>query len=102
MANATDGTAITLNATDMLRFVLAPNYNGAATALSAHLIESGQSITSGATIDLTGATGGTTHISSGTVALNETVNAVNDAPSLTSPSYTLIDFQKDANRFRPT
>ena len=65
---------------DLLRFVPAANYNGAATALSANLIESGQAITSGATLDLTGATGGTTHISSATVALSETINAVNDAP----------------------
>ena len=73
--------ALTLNASDMLRFVPAANYNGSATALSANLIESGQTITSGATINLTGATGGTTHISSGTVALSETINSVNDAPS---------------------
>ncbi|MBW8832223.1 MAG: type I secretion C-terminal target domain-containing protein, partial [Burkholderiales bacterium] len=47
-----------------------------------NLIESGQTITSGATLNLTGATGGTTHISSGTVALSEAINAVNDAPVL--------------------
>ena len=34
-------------ASDLLRFVPAANYNGAATALSANLIESGQAITSG-------------------------------------------------------
>ena len=55
---ATTAAAITLNASDLLRFVPAANYNGAATALSANLIESGQAITSGATLDLTGATGG--------------------------------------------
>src|SRR5207253_3134251 len=60
---ATTTTAITLNASDLLRFVPAANYNGAATALSANVIESGQTITSGTTINLTGATGGTTHIS---------------------------------------
>ena len=67
-------------ALDLLRFLPAANYNGAATALAANLIESGQAITSGATLDLTGATGGTTHISSATVALAATINAVNDAP----------------------
>src|SRR4029077_10045232 len=41
---ATTTTAITVNASDMLRFVPAANYNGAATALSANLIESGQAI----------------------------------------------------------
>src|SRR5205085_800255 len=81
---ATTTTAITLNASDLLRFVPAANYNGAATALGANLIESGQAITSGATLDLTGATGGTTHISSATVALSETITAVNDAPVVSS------------------
>ena len=80
LGSATATAAITLNATDLVRFVPAANYNGPATALSANLIESGQSITSGATINLTGATGGTTHISASTVALSEIVNAVNDAP----------------------
>ena len=96
LANATDGTAITLNATDMLRFVPAANYNGAATTLSANVIESGQSITSGATVDLTvtGATGGTSHISSGTIALSETINAVNDAP-VASGSATLGTIDED-------
>ena len=81
LGNATTTAAIALNATDLLRFVPAANFNGAATALSANLIESGQAITSGAILDLTGATGGTTHISTATVALSETVNPVNDAPS---------------------
>ena len=80
LGSATTASAVTLNGTDLLRFVPAANYNGSATALSANLIQSGQSITSGATLDLTGATGGTTHISSATVALSETINPVNDAP----------------------
>src|SRR5207237_381954 len=91
---ATTTTAITLNASDMLRFVPAANYNGAATALSANLIESGQAITSGATLNLTGATGGTTHISSATVALSETITAVNDAPTA-SGSATLAAINED-------
>ncbi|MGA7178783.1 MAG: DUF2341 domain-containing protein [Thiobacillaceae bacterium] len=80
LASATATTAVTLNATDLLRFVPAANYNGSATALAANLIESGQAITSGATLNLAGATGGTTHISAGTVTLSETITAVNDAP----------------------
>ena len=48
LGSATTTTAITLDATAMLRFVPAANYNGSATALSANLIESGQSITNGA------------------------------------------------------
>src|SRR5207248_1228796 len=100
--NATTTAALTLNASDLLRFVPAANYNGSATALSANLIESGLSITSGAPINLTGATGGATHISSATVALSETINSVNDAPlgankSVTSPkngsyTFTASDF----------
>nr|WP_283813808.1 VCBS domain-containing protein [Bradyrhizobium niftali] len=86
LGNETTSAALTLNATDMLRFVPAANYNGSATALSANLIESGQTITSGASVNLTGATGGTTHISSGTVPLSETVSAVNDAPVNTVPA----------------
>ena len=89
LAGATTTAAITLNAADLLRFVPAANYNGAATALSANLIESGQGITSGATLDLTAVdTGGTTHISSAAVALSETINAVNDAPSGTDKTVT--------------
>ena len=88
-------TSIALNASDLLRFVPAANYNCSATALSANLIESGLAIISGATINLTGATGGSTHISSGTVALSETVNAVNDAP-IASGSATLAAINEDA------
>src|SRR5262249_875607 len=81
LGGATTTAAITLKDSDLLRFVPAADYNGAATALSANLIESGQTVTSGATLDLTGATGGSTHISLAAVALSETINAVNDAPS---------------------
>ena len=89
LAGATTTAAITLNVADLLRFVPAANYNGAATALSANLIESGQGITSGATLDLTAVdTGGTTHVSSAAVALSETINAVNDAPSGTDKTVT--------------
>jgi VCBS repeat-containing protein len=95
LGGATTSTAITLNASDMLRFVPALNYNGAATALSANLIESGQSINSGGTLNLTGATGGTTHVSSATVALSETITAINDAP-VTSGSATLAAINEDA------
>ncbi|MFN6050269.1 MAG: hypothetical protein ACK47R_05520, partial [Planctomycetia bacterium] len=53
LASATSSAAITLKATDYLRFVPAANYNGQATALSANLIETGGAvITSGATVNL--------------------------------------------------
>jgi hypothetical protein len=96
LASAATTTAITLDGTDLLRFVPATNYNGAATALSANLIESGQSITSGATLDLTGATGGTTHISSATVALSETITPVNDAPVINAHGGTLTYTENQA------
>ena len=91
--SAATPAAITLKSTDFLRFVPAANYNGAATALSANLIETGPTITSGATLDLTGATGGATHISSATVALSHTINAVNDAPiaTITPASYNATE-----------
>ncbi len=73
LPTATVSAAITLNATDLLRFVPKTNYYGPATPLSANLIESGQTITSGAAINLNNATGGSTHISSATVTLNHTI-----------------------------
>ena len=73
--------AVTLVTSDWLRFVPAANYNGAATPLAAHLIESGgAAIVSGAAVDLGTGTGGSTVYSAATVALNETVNPVNDPP----------------------
>jgi VCBS repeat-containing protein len=60
LVSATSSAAITLKATDYLRFVPAANYNGQATALSANLIESGgAAIVSGATVNLSGAGGAT-------------------------------------------
>jgi VCBS repeat-containing protein len=82
LGSATATTAITLSADLALRFVPTANYNGEATTLGAHLIETGgAAITNGAAVDLiaTG-TGGSTHYSVATVALGETINAVNDAP----------------------
>jgi VCBS repeat-containing protein len=74
-------SAVTLAGSDWLRFVPAANYNGAATPLAAHLIESGgAAIVGGATVDLSAGTGGTTVYSAATVALNETINPVNDPP----------------------
>jgi hypothetical protein len=88
-------TAVTLASTDLLHFVPAANYNGAATALAANLIESGTTITSGGTIDLTSTgTGGITHYSSATVALNHTITAVNDAP-VASGNATLAAINED-------
>ncbi|MBX9716712.1 MAG: VCBS domain-containing protein, partial [Burkholderiaceae bacterium] len=72
---------MTLVTTDLLRFLPATNYNGDAPPLAAHLIESGGApIVSGTTVDLSGGTGGSTVYSAATVAINTTINPVNDAP----------------------
>ncbi|MEA2840969.1 MAG: hypothetical protein QOF41_2299 [Methylobacteriaceae bacterium] len=71
-------------ATDVrLRFVPAANYNGAAPGLTTHLIDDSAGAPIGATtgVDVS-LTGGTTQYSSATVALGETILAVNDPPVL--------------------
>jgi len=77
-----DASALTLSPTTAIRFNPAQDYNGAAPALTVHLADNTATITDGAHIDLSGlgATGGTTPWSTGTVALSETINAVDDAP----------------------
>ncbi len=82
LPSASTSTAVTLASTDLLRFLPTANYNGAATALTANLIESGTTITSGGVINLisTG-TGGITPYSSASVVLNHTITAINDAPT---------------------
>ena len=84
LGNTSGAAAITLAVADMIRFVPATNYNGPATPLSAHLIESGQSIVSGAAVNLSGIVGGATHISFDGVALNHTINPLNAAPVVTA------------------
>ncbi|NBR07224.1 MAG: tandem-95 repeat protein, partial [Planctomycetes bacterium] len=86
LATATISDAITLKATDSLRFVPAANYNGQATALSANLIETGGSaIISGAPVNLSGV-GGATVYSATAVSLANTVTPINDAPTLAAIS----------------
>jgi VCBS repeat-containing protein len=81
LASATINSAITLRATDYLRFVPAANYNGQATALSANIIETGgAAITSGAVVNLSNAIGSTSSYSQQTVSVNHTITSVNDAP----------------------
>ncbi|MFM8572557.1 MAG: Calx-beta domain-containing protein [Pirellula sp.] len=85
-----DATSLTLKATDSLRFVPVANFNGQAPALSVRLIETPRSITTGATVDVSGSNnGGTTTVSAATVTLTHTVNAVNDAPVVVNSSATL-------------
>lgn len=90
--------AVTLTATDWLRFVPAPDYNGAATPLAVNLIESGgAAISSGATVDLSTGTGTGTGASSvysaNTVALNETITPVNDPPLAVNDHFTTSEDQ---------
>ncbi|MCX7311720.1 MAG: Ig-like domain-containing protein, partial [Alphaproteobacteria bacterium] len=96
LSDATEALALTLRSTDFIRFVPAANYNGPVTALSAHLIDSGQTVAFRATVDLTGATGGATHVSSGLVALGGAINAVNDAPVLNANGGSLAYTENQA------
>jgi VCBS repeat-containing protein len=76
-----NAAAVTLASSDLLRFLPAANYNGTATPLQAHLIESGgAAISSGATVDLSAGTGASSVYSASTVAVIQTINPVNDAP----------------------
>jgi Ca2+-binding RTX toxin-like protein len=78
---ATTAAAVLVSAGTAIRFNPALNFNGSPPDLIVHLVDSsGAAITNGATVNLTGATGGTTRYSSATVALSESVTAVNDAP----------------------
>jgi hypothetical protein len=83
---ASDSAAVLLAAGTSIRFNPAPNFNGAAPTLTVHLVDaSGGALTDGAIADAS-VTGGTTRYSSGTVVLDETVTAVNDAPVNTTPA----------------
>ncbi|HEY0311187.1 MAG TPA: tandem-95 repeat protein [Allosphingosinicella sp.] len=98
VGTVSDGSALLLDASTALRFNPAQDFNGAAPALTVHLVDaSAGSIPTGSTADLSaaGATGGTTAYSTGTVDLGDTVTAMNDNPVLaatgTSFSYTEND-----------
>jgi Ca2+-binding RTX toxin-like protein len=78
---ASTASAVLISAGTLIRFFPALNFNGAPPDLVVHLVDSsGAAITNGSTVNLTGATGGTTRYSATTVALSESVTAVNDAP----------------------
>jgi Ca2+-binding RTX toxin-like protein len=78
---ATTASAVLVSAATAIRFNPALNFNGSPPDLIVHLVDSsGAAITNGSTVNLTGATGGTTRYSTATVALSESVTAVNDAP----------------------
>ena len=78
---ASTASAVLISAGTAIRFNPVLNFNGSPPDLVVHLVDSsGAAITNGATVNLTGATGGTTRYSTGTVALSQSVTAVNDAP----------------------
>src|SRR6185369_709470 len=82
-ASVGSNAAIQLHPTDLLEFVPAANFNGAAPALSVKLIESGgTAFTSGNTVDLSagGSSGGSTIYSAATLTLSHSVTSVKDAP----------------------
>ena len=97
--SASDTTAILIPANSLLYYQPAANFNG--TVNDAITIRAWDETAGPAgtpyNITANGGTGGTTPFSSATDTVSIIVNPVNDAPVLTSPSYTLIDFQKDAN-----
>ncbi|WP_157619102.1 hypothetical protein [Skermanella stibiiresistens] len=91
-------SALVIKDTDSLRFVPTANWNGAAPVLSVHLIDdSAGGVVSGARVDLTSlGTGGATPYSTGVIALNATVTAVNDAPVATGGTALLPAIIEDA------
>ncbi|MCL7406453.1 VCBS domain-containing protein [Paradonghicola geojensis] len=78
-----EASALTLAATDRLRFVPAANYNGAAPALTVKLIDSSTTVTSGATRDVS-TSGGTTAFSASDVVLSHSVTPKLDLPVITT------------------
>ena len=80
-------TALALTPTSLLRFLPAANYNGAAPALTAHLIDNSAAVSNGAVS--IGGYGGMTPYSSGTVALTSSITAVNDTPTVPATATTV-------------
>ena len=73
----------------------AANWNGSAPTLTVALIDSSTTVTTNATVDVS-TRGGTTAYSSSTVTLSNTVNAVNDAPTIISSTATLDAVNEDS------
>ncbi|HWU13825.1 MAG TPA: Ig-like domain-containing protein, partial [Caulobacter sp.] len=83
---ASTAAAVELNASAPLRFNPAADFNGSAPTLTVRLIDSsGGAITNGTVVNTT-TNGGSTVFSTGTVVLDHTVTAVNDAPTVTGGS----------------
>ncbi|MCC6075851.1 Ig-like domain-containing protein, partial [Pseudomonas sp. GCM10022188] len=83
-----DSTALTLQASALLRFLPAADYNGSAPDLTVRLIDSSTSVSNGATVDVS-SNGGTTAISAATVTLSTSITAANDNPDAVNDSFTV-------------
>ena len=93
--NVSELNALLLSAGTPLRFLPAEGFNGAAPALTVHLVDDfAGAVATGTFVNLAGSTGGATPYSSGTVTVNETVTAVNDAPATTP--VTLVAIAEDS------
>ncbi|WP_207478713.1 beta strand repeat-containing protein [Arenibaculum pallidiluteum] len=94
-----EAAALLVKASDSLRFVPAPNWNGTVPALTVRLIDdSAGAVGSGNVVNLAAAgTGGSTPYSAATNALTSTVTAVNDAPVATGSSAAMPDMVEDAS-----
>ncbi|PYZ99458.1 hypothetical protein A6K26_009475, partial [Gammaproteobacteria bacterium 2W06] len=84
----TDNSALILAAADELRFVPAADFNGAAPDLTVRLLEDLSNFTAGSTGDVS-TNGGETAISAETIAIQTSINAVNDAPVVDTPNSVL-------------
>ena len=80
-----------MHAASFVRFLPATNFNGSAPALSVRLVDDTQSAFSDGATQSVSVNGGTTPYSTGTVSLNESVTAVNDAPQGVDTSKTILE-----------
>ncbi len=99
IGSVADATALVLAAADKLRFLPAAGFAGAAPSLTAHLIDNSSAITDAASVNLsaTGATGGSTQYSTGTVALGE-ADADRPAPDAQRRGRRLGDLYRSSAR----
>ncbi|MBM4098208.1 MAG: hypothetical protein FJ261_15810, partial [Planctomycetes bacterium] len=90
-AVAGSATAISLRASDWIRFLPAQHFNGSAPSLDVVLIDSSTTVTTAAVIDAS-SRGGTSAFSTGTVVISHSISAVNDAPTLNPPAtFNLVE-----------
>ncbi|CAN5376283.1 VCBS domain-containing protein [soil metagenome] len=84
-----EGAALVLAAGTLVRFLAAPNYNGATPALTAYLIDSsGGAVTTGSLLDVS-VNGGQTRFSDTSLSLTSSITAVNDTPTVPATATTV-------------